>query len=212
VIPKKEGDTDSGRARPVLPGAKAPETPAPPPQPAPPPSPPDLPEDRPTIIDDDDERTMLGEVTSPFSLMRMKPPGHPLPITLTRNSYVIGRSRDSNIPLFSQTAHRRHAKLYKREDVWILEPFENHVVIADGDLVRGEVEVVHKMRLQFGDDEIVFFDAYKAAAEPRQGQKAKAAQAKVSGDERSSRTVILIAVAAAVAAIAVAAWLLWSAQ
>jgi len=214
IQPKKDGDTDSGRARPILPGAKASvEMPATPPQFAPP-SPPELPaEDRETVIDDDEERTVIGELASPFSLMRMKPAGHPLPITLTRNSFVIGRSRECDIPLFSQTAHRRHAKLYKRDDVWVLEPFENHVVIADGDLVRGEVEVVHKMRLQLGDDEIVFFDAYKAAAEPRAGQKPKVGQAKAHGEKQGSRLpVVVIAVAVLVAELAVVAWFLWGAQ
>lgn len=200
--------TSFGRGAPILPGsqpraeapANEPEREAVPPQS-------DAPADSPTVIAEEDqdlEATVIGEVASPFSLMRLKPTGHPLPITLTRNSYVVGRTRTSDIPLFSKTAHRRHATLSLRAGAWILEPFEKNIVIANGDLVRGEVQLVHKMRLQFGDDELIFFDEYKAGVPARGETAAKAAP---PGSRR--RMMMMMVLVAVVAAIAVAVLLLW---
>jgi hypothetical protein len=202
----KDGDTDPGRGAPILPGSKPrTESTAKQAEPEAVAAPPSAPAESPTVIvgeNEDLEATVIGEVASPFSLMRLKPAGHPLPITLTRISYAIGRSRSCDIPLFSQTAHRRHAQLSLREGSWILEPFENNIVIANGDLVRGEVQLTHKMRLQLGDDELIFFDEYKAGVKPR-GEATRAAAHSISGRWR------MMAVVAVAAAIAVAAWLLW---
>jgi len=199
------GETDPGLGQPVLPGQKpraaSPSPPEPEVRPA---GPQEADADSPTVIADEDlEATIIGEVTSPYSLVHLKPPGHPTPIKLTQSSYVVGRSRGCDVLLFSATAHRRHAKLLQRDEAWVLEPIENNVVIANGDLVRGEVQLVHKMRLQFGDDEFAFFDERKAARPP--GKEAEQAT-------RSGRHGGNILLAAAVLAIAVAAFFLWWGQ
>lgn len=204
--PPKDRETDFGRGVPILPGGKAPSTtPAAEPkageaQPA------DAAEDKPTVIEEetgDLEATVIGEIASPHSLMRLKPAGHPMPITLTRNTYVLGRGGNSDLALFSKTAHRRHAKLSLREGAWILEPFENNIVIANGDLVRGSVRLVHKMRLQFGDDELMFFDEYKAGVQTAH----KEDQTREPAPNR--RRIWLLALLAAVVAVVFTAVVTW---
>lgn len=178
---KDDGDGEATRSGPPSPGAKAPGKTAheetrvggrvpvlpeakPPPAPAPPRA--EDADNAKTVIDEDLEETVF-ETHAPCSLMRVKPAGHGVPITLSESSYEIGRSRSCGIQLFSPSSHRRHAKLLARGGGWVLEPIDNSIVIANGDLVRGEVQVVHKMRLQLGEDELVFFDERKAAMQPR---------------------------------------------
>ena len=171
-------ETHVGGSVPVLPGAKHPTPPPPGPTPGktdqpPPAAPPadNLKNDEATRLrsDDEDLEETVFEVRSPFSLVRVKPPGHAAPITLSGSSYILGRSRTCDIQLFSASSHRQHAKLLSRAGAWVLQPIENHIVIANGDLVRGEIQVVHKMRLQLGDDELLFFDERKAATATRTG-------------------------------------------
>jgi uncharacterized membrane protein len=58
------------------------------------------------------------------------------------------------------------------------------------------------MRLQLGDDELIFFDAYKAAVTPTEERNAKEAPSR-------SRQWMVIALVALVALVAIAALLIW---
>jgi hypothetical protein len=140
------------------------------------------------------------------SLQRIEPPGHGDVITLSRSDYLLGRSRTCDIPLYSTTASREHARLSKRGDSWYLTPEEGKTVIAAGSTLSGEVKLVHKMRLQFGGDELLFFDE-RAATAPAATRAATA----VAGveEKKGSRTGLVVAVVAILIAVAaVAAYVL----
>lgn len=153
-----------------------------------------------TVVGGEDLEATVVEVRSPFSLMHVKPPGHTLPITLTAGRYLLGRSRSCDIQLFSPTAHRKHARMELRGDVWLLEPIENSVVLANGDLVRGQVVLSHKMRLQLGDDELMFFDERRAGVQ---------AAPSASPAARRWRGLAAAGIAAAVVAAALLWWRVW---
>lgn len=145
----------------------------------------------------------IGQVSqrSPHSLQRVQPAGHTGVVYLTGDTYLMGRKHGADLPLFSPTASREHARLVRRTDGWYLETLAEKAVIANGSLVRTEVRLEHKMRLQIGGDELIFFDETKLALSvPAQPAEAPA--------NRSRRWLwISIAAAALIALAAVAAWL-----
>jgi pSer/pThr/pTyr-binding forkhead associated (FHA) protein len=143
---------------------------------------------------------------STCSLQRIEPPGHGDVITLSRNDYLLGRSRTCDVPLYSSTASREHARLSKRGDSWYLTPEEGKTVIAGGSTVAGEVKLVHKMRLQLGGDELLFFDE-RAATAPAAARPATAVAGVV--EKKGGRTgLVLATVAILIAIAAVTAYLL----
>jgi hypothetical protein len=139
------------------------------------------------------------------SLQRLQPAGHGAEVvTLTQDSYVMGRSRNCDIQLYSPSASRQHARLVRRAGAWYLEPEEGRTVLAGGSTVKGEVRLVHKMRLQLGGDELLFFDegGGASAAPAATGTGAAPSQAK------GSRTGLIVGIAIAVLVLAAAAlWL-----
>jgi FHA domain len=155
---------------------------------------------------EEEEGTVLLSTASarPCSLQRLAPAGHGAAIVkLDRDSYLMGRSHTCDIQLFSATASRQHAQLLKKGDAWVLRPVEDKVVIAGGVRVKEEVCLTHKMRLQLGGDELLFFDEAVAASGPTTAIPA-------SGDVQRRRGVrgVLVAVAVAIV-VGVAAALAW---
>src|SRR5579862_2727785 len=105
------------------------------------------------IADDEGEETVaIGQVSqrSPHSLQRVQPAGHTGVVYLTGDTYLMGRKHGADLPLFSPTASREHARLVRRTDGWYLETLAEKAVIANGSLVRTAVRLEHKMRLQIG--------------------------------------------------------------
>jgi hypothetical protein len=118
---------------------------------------------------EDEGRTvvMLGEAPAPtrVRLQRMKPAGRSEIVVLDRETYLIGRSQACDLKLYSPSASREHARLASREGKWYLRPINQKTVIANGVQVKEEVRLTHKMRLQFGGDELLFLDDAKAPDE-----------------------------------------------
>ena len=181
---------------------------APPAMPKPPGAAGSPPASRPSGGEAEDEgATVILQRTSqaPCSLQRLQPAGHGSEVvTLTQDSYVMGRSRSCDIQLYSPSASRQHARLIRRSGSWYLAPEEGRTVLAGGSTVKDEVRLVHKMRLQLGGDELLFFDesAIGSAAASVAGAAAPAAE------EKGSRTGLIVGVAIAVVLLAAAAlWL-----
>jgi hypothetical protein len=91
-------------------------------------------------------------------LQRMQPPGRSDIISLARTHYLIGRLPSCDLRLYSQTASREHAQLTTREGRWYLTPVAGKSVLVNGTPVKEEVPLTHKMRIQFGGDELLYLD------------------------------------------------------
>jgi pSer/pThr/pTyr-binding forkhead associated (FHA) protein len=126
-------------------------------------------------------------------------------IRLNADSYVLGRSSDADIPLFSPTASRRHALLLRREGEWFLQPEESKLVIAAGTPVVKEIRLTHKMRLQLGDDELLFFDARPSAAATERPATDRTPEPKAGEQSNAFLGVVILVILAVVAA---AIWML----
>ncbi len=167
--------------------------------PSPPPSRPAPPTDADATVmraaaPEDATVIIAGRAQSMVRLQRVQPAGRSEMIALDRSTYLLGRSHTSDIELFTPTASREHARLVCRDGQWYLQPFEQHTVLVDGKMVRHEARVTNRMRLQLGDDELVFLDgSAPAAAAPANG----------------SRTMLLVAVGAALVVLAAVAWFLF---
>jgi hypothetical protein len=202
-----EGHTIFGGGPPGMPKAPAPPAPgAPAPQPAAPPPQASAPPP-PSASDDDEGATviMTRSTKTPCSLQRLQPPGHGSEVvSLTADSYVMGRSRTCDIQLYSPSASRSHARLVKRGAEWFLQPEEGRAVLAGGSTVKDEVRLVQKLRLQLGGDELLFFDENAAVAAPAATPSA-AGGAEAKGGSRTMMIVGIVVVVVAIAAVA--AWL-----
>jgi pSer/pThr/pTyr-binding forkhead associated (FHA) protein len=196
--------------QPKLPGGPppapaAPPPPPPPPTPAasPPPAPAPTPAPPPPRRRDEDEGatvilTDVRQITA--TLQRVQPPGRSEIIRLSAPQYKVGRAENCEVRLFTETASREHATLVNRQGAWYLQPLPGKSVIANGSRTREEVALQHKMRLQLGDDELIFFDE-AAARQPRTHVPATPAAA----PPPATRPAFLIALA--VVALAALAWL-----
>ena len=70
---------------------------------------------------------------------------------------TIGRSRQCQVKLRSDSSHREHARLLRHDDDWYVVPWEaKKVVFADGRMVKGEKRLEHGMVLTFGGDELEY--------------------------------------------------------
>jgi pSer/pThr/pTyr-binding forkhead associated (FHA) protein len=109
---------------------------------------------------DDEETVAIAQVPqrTPFSLQRIQPPGHAGVVYLAGAAYLLGRKQGADLPLFSPTASREHARLERRSDGWYVEPIEGKAVIVNGSLLRAAARLEHKTRIQLGGDELIFFD------------------------------------------------------
>jgi pSer/pThr/pTyr-binding forkhead associated (FHA) protein len=171
--------------------------------------PPQLPKPgAPPPADDDDaegeETVAIGQVPqrTPFSLQRIQPPGHTGVVYLAGAAYLLGRKQGADLPLFSPTASREHARLERRSDGWYVEAIEGKAVIVNGSLLRAAARLEHKTRIQLGGDELIFFDETAVAAAP-------AFTAPAAESRRSHRvTRIAIAVLVLLAVAGVLAWML----
>jgi len=202
------GAPSGGSAEHTHPSGAPPVMPAKPPS-APPPAQPPLVSPPPAPSPDEGdggETVIVGQVAqrAKCSLQRVQPPGHAEVIYLSGETYLAGRKHGADLPLFSPTASREHARLERRADGWYLEPIEGKAVIANGSLLRGAIRLEHKTRLQMGGDELIFFDEAVAVA-------AAPVRAATPASSRSGRgRWIVVAVAVAVAAVALAWWVLSS--
>jgi pSer/pThr/pTyr-binding forkhead associated (FHA) protein len=95
---------------------------------------------------------------------QVEPKEHAAPHFLDQSAYLLGRSRECDLRLYSGTASRQHAKVERRDDGWHVVPLENKQVIADGKVVRGEIRLRHGMRLRLGGDEFEVVDPGVAAS------------------------------------------------
>ena len=132
------------------------------------------------------------------TMQRLQPPGHSEVIRLDRTSYLLGRSHKCDVLLYSPTASREHARLTFRDGAWYVQPLGGKTVVVGGVKVGDEQRLAHKTRLQFGGDELLYFDERAVASVPEPRRVAPAAS--------SGRPPILVMVAAAIAVLALAAW------
>ena len=220
---KKDDATHVGGAPPVVPKlpSAAPSSNAPPAAPdathigsAPPPVPhPTVPKSPPisaapplepaaAASDDEGEETVaIAPVTqrTPFSLQRIQPAGHTGVVYLTRDIYLIGRKQGADLLLFSPTASREHARLERRSDGWYILPIEDKRVVANGSGVQGALRLEHKMRLQIGGDELIFFD---------ESTPTRAATSAAIPAATSRRWLVVLLIAVLVAMAVGVTWLL----
>ncbi|HVO26801.1 MAG TPA: FHA domain-containing protein [Candidatus Margulisiibacteriota bacterium] len=89
---------------------------------------------------------------------QVEPKAHAATHFLDQSTYLLGRSRECDLRLYSGTASRQHATIEHRGDGWYLVPLEDKQVIADGKAVRGEIRLGHGMRLRLGGDEFEVVD------------------------------------------------------
>lgn len=129
-------------------------------------------------------------------LQRLLPPGRSEMIGLDRSSYVLGRAHTCDIRLYSPAAGREHARLTNRDGTWHVEPLGSHVVVVNGAKAHEEVAATHKMRLQFGGDELLFLDDHAAL---------QAVQLPAPRAPSKFRIAVIVMVIAALAAAAI--WL-----
>jgi hypothetical protein len=99
-------------------------------------------------------------------LNREQPPGHPGGERLERDQYLVGRSQNCDIKLFSKAASREHARLTRHADGWYIEACPDKLVLANGSPVRQPTRLEHRMRLQMGGDELVVIDQAAAIHSP----------------------------------------------
>ena len=198
-----ESTRDGGAPPVVPPSAPAPgAAPAPAAPAAPAAGPPAADATAPPPADDEEKTVIVARDTSRprVSLSRVRPPGHSDSVALgSRDAYLLGRAPTSDVRLYSTTASREHARLMRRGDAWFLTPFEGKTVLANGSLVRDEVRLEHKMRLQLGDDELLVIDEAAAVRAPVAAPAATA---------RGGGRWWLVGVVIAAAIIAAAAWIL----
>lgn len=144
------------------PPGPAPATPRMPPRPAATPAPAAVPAG-------EDDRTVVARHApkAKARLQRVAPAGRSGVVSLTRTSYTLGRSNTCDIPLFSNSASRQHAKLTSREGKWFVEPLEGKLVKANGSPITGPTRLLHKMSLQLGEDELIFLDEGAPASPER---------------------------------------------
>jgi len=116
-----------------------------------------------------DDRTVVARHTpkAKARLQRVAPPGRSGVVSLTRTTYVLGRSNTADVPLFSGTASRQHAKLTNHDGKWFIEPLESKLVKANGAPVTAPTRLMHKMHVQLGEDELIFMDESAPAAPER---------------------------------------------
>jgi hypothetical protein len=128
----------------------------------PPPAPPPSEEEEGTVYI---EREVVEQRPS-VVLNREQPPGHPGGERLERDQYLVGRSHNCDIKLFSKGASREHARLSRRADGWYIEACADKLVLANGAPVRDPIRLEHRMRLQMGGDELVVIDQAAAIQTP----------------------------------------------
>ena len=152
------------------------------------------------LADVDEEETEKTVVISKSAvaagtLQRVQPAGKSEIIRLKRTEYVMGRSPAADIKLYSPSASRDHAHLTNRDGRWYLTAVKRKSVIAAGVAVKGELMLKHKMRLQLGEDELIFFDeSAPTLTEPEPPSAPSPAPSKLGW------TIVALATAAAAAA------------
>jgi hypothetical protein len=190
--PRPPGPAGAAPAAPAQPAAPAPSRPADATAP-----PPNLDEEKTVLVVRDTNRPRV-------TLSRVRPAGHSDTVALgPRDAYVVGRAPTSDVRLYSPNASREHARLTRRGAAWFLAPTEGKTVLANGALVRDEVQLEHRMRLQLGEDELLVID--EAAAVDHGAARPVVAPATSSGG--ADRWWLIGSIIAA-ALIVLAAWVL----
>ena len=69
----------------------------------------------------------------------------------------IGRADYNDLPLADPSVSTSHAKLQRREGVWVLEDLDStNGSFVDGERVQGEVPIASGAIIKFGDVELSF--------------------------------------------------------
>ena len=136
------------------------------------------------------------------TMQRVQPPGRSEMVSLQRPVYVLGRAHGADIALYSASASREHARIVKREERWFVVSLPGKSVIANGAKVKGERQLTHKMRVQLGEDEFVFFDETAPAAEEEAA--ADEGSGPAAGKWLTSGLIRMIGIAAILAAVVLA--------
>jgi pSer/pThr/pTyr-binding forkhead associated (FHA) protein len=152
----------------------------------------------PVASDDEETQFIVRDTEQPqLTLSRLAPSGHPGTIELRRAAYLLGRAPTCDIRLYSPSASREHARLTLRGDAWHLSPCEDKKIVVNGSVVRGEIRLEPKMRIQLGRDELLVID-------PTVADHTVSIAAAATPSHASARPWWLFAVVLAVAAVAAA--------
>ena len=93
-----------------------------------------------------------------WELDRIDPPsrrGEVIPLVPNVGRYVLGRSLVCSIPLYTATASRQHAEVFRRDDgEWVVAPLPERLVLVDGEPLRGECELCEGLSLVMGADQL----------------------------------------------------------
>lgn len=94
---------------------------------------------------------------------------HPLGVSM---EFVVGRSQDADLPVLDKSVSRRHFRIRRRGEAFVVEPLsDSNAVLCDGRRIMGEHPLVHGSRLQAGQVEFVYL-AEDSALVPAAGRTA----------------------------------------
>ena len=82
---------------------------------------------------------------------------HPLG---SATEFVVGRSQDVDLPVLDTSVSRRHFRIRRRGEAFVVEPLtETNPLLCDGRRVSGEFPLVHGTRLRAGTVEFIYLTA-----------------------------------------------------
>ncbi|MEZ4227827.1 MAG: FHA domain-containing protein [Polyangiaceae bacterium] len=92
-------------------------------------------------------------------------------VNLTRDEYTVGRAEDSTVRLTERNISRRHARLYKNGEGWVIEDLESYNgCYVNGTRIGGGHRLEHGDLIQLGDYRLEVMD--EAVAGVGQGKNA----------------------------------------
>ena len=137
-----------------------------------------------------------------WELERMRPParrGEAISLDVRRERHLVGRSLRCDVRLYSATASREHAEL--RRDAggqWWLAPLPGKIVLADGEVLRGECELCEGLNLDLGGDRL----RCRRASRDSQGPRAV-------GSSSSGPSRVVLGIAVGLLALLLGVLVLW---
>ncbi len=92
-------------------------------------------------------------------------------VNLTRDEYTVGRAEDSTVRLTERNISRRHARLYKNGEGWVIEDLDSYNgCFVNGTRIGGGHRLEHGDLIQLGDYRLEVMD--EAVAGAGQGKNA----------------------------------------
>ncbi|MCB9588711.1 MAG: FHA domain-containing protein [Polyangiaceae bacterium] len=92
-------------------------------------------------------------------------------VNLTRDEYTVGRAEDSTVRLTERNISRRHARLYKNGEGWVIEDLDSYNgCFVNGTRIGGAHRLEHGDLIQLGDYRLEVMD--EAVAGVPQGKNA----------------------------------------